>query len=211
MVLIAEVMGHYRSYQILGTLATPLESTDPVAVALETSMRYEVERIFRLMAIRWPRFDVESAYVGVMAEDTRVKANALEFLEAVLKPQMRTLVLPLLDPQVTREERVRLANQVLGTRVDSREDAVAALVASADPWLRSCGAYAIGALGLTRLTGELDRLDTASDPHLRETVRQARARLAGEETAPSEPVEAPVDTPHMHQAWASSADEMGLG
>lgn len=211
MVLIAEVMGHYRSYQILGTLAAPLQSTDPVAVALETSMRYEVERIFRLMAIRWPRFDVESAYVGVMAEDTRVKANALEFLEAVLKPQMRTLVLPLLDPQVTREERVRLANQILGTRVESREDAVAALVASNDPWLRSCGAYAIGALGMHQLAGELDRLDTGRDAHLRETVRQARARLAGEEPAPTEPLETPVETPHMHQAWASSADEMGLG
>ena len=102
MVLMAEVMGHYRSYQILGTLASPLQSTDPVAVTLETSMRYEVERIFRLMAIRWPRFDVESAYVGVMADDARVRANALEFLDAVLKPQVRTLVLPLLDPGVTR-------------------------------------------------------------------------------------------------------------
>lgn len=211
MVLIAEVMGHYRSYQILGTLARPLESTDPVAVALETSMRYEVERIFRLMAIRWPRFDVESAYVGVMADDARVRANALEFLEAVLKPQMRTLVLPLLDPLVTREERVRLANQVLGTRVETREDAVAALVASPDPWLRSCGAYAIGALGLHRLAGELDRLDSAGDSHLRETVRHARARLAGEEPVPIEPLETPAEAPHVHQAWASSADEMGLG
>jgi len=210
MVLIAEVMGHYRSYQILGTLSSPL-ATDSVAVALQTSMRYEVERIFRLMAIRWPRFDVESAYVGVMAEDSRVKANALEFLEAVLKPQMRTLVLPLLDPQVTREERVRLANKILGTRVDTHEDAVAALVASADPWLRSCGAYAIGALGLTRLAGELDRLDMNGDPLLRETVRQARARLAGEEAPQVEPSEPPAEVPHVHQAWASSADEMGLG
>jgi len=212
MVLMAEVMGHYRSYQILGTLTSPLQSTDPVAVALETSMRYEVERIFRLMAIRWPRFDVESAYVGVMAQDARVRANALEFLEAVLKPQVRTLVLPLLDPQVTREERVRLANQVLGTRVDTHEDAVLALLASTDPWLRSCGAYAIGALGLTRLAPELDRLADDPDPLLRETVAHARARLAGEESAVAEPLEPPiVDAPHLHQAWASSADEMGVG
>ena len=93
----------------------------------------------------------------------------------------------------------------------SEQDAVAALVASADPWLRSCGAYAIGALGLHRLAGELDRLDTGGDPHLRETVRQARARLAGEEPVPIEPTETPIEAPHVHQAWASSADEMGLG
>jgi hypothetical protein len=146
-----------------------------------------------------------------MADDARVRANALEFLDAVLKPQVRTLVLPLLDPTVTRAERIRLANQVLGTRVETHEDAVSALLASNDPWLRSCGAYAIGALGLTGLSGELDRLETDPDPLLRETVRHARARLAGEEAAVVEPLETPVDAPHVHQAWASSADEMGLG
>jgi AAA family ATP:ADP antiporter len=212
MVLMAEVMGHYRSYQILGSLADASQSTDPVAVALETSMRYEVERIFRLMAIRWPRFDVESAYVGVTSDDAGVRANALEFLEAVLKPQVRELVLPLLDPQVSRTERVRRANEILGTRVESHQDAVSALVRSSDPWLRSCGVYAIGALGLSDLAGELDRVDADGDPLLRETVRQARARLAGEAAAAPEPQEAaPPESPYVHQTWASSADEMGLG
>jgi AAA family ATP:ADP antiporter len=212
MVLMAEVMGHYRSYQILGSLANPLQSTDPVAVALETSMRYEVERIFRLMAIRWPRFDVESAYVGVMADDASVRANALEFLEAVLKPQVRTLVLPLLDPQVSRAERVRLANEVLGTKVESHEDAVSALLHSPDPWLRSCGVYAIGALGLHKLAGELDRVDVSGDPLLRETVRQARAKLAGEDVPPPDLSDAPSgESPGVHQTWAASADEIGLG
>ncbi|HWJ57968.1 MAG TPA: Npt1/Npt2 family nucleotide transporter [Vicinamibacterales bacterium] len=212
MVLMAEVMGHYRSYQILGSLTNPLQSTDPVAVALETSMRYEIERIFRLMAIRWPRFDVESAYVGVMAEDAAVRANALEFLDAVLKPQVRTLVLPLLDPQVSRAERVRLANEVLGTRVESHEDAVSALLRSEDPWLRSCGVYAVGALRLQQLAGELDRVEVGGDSLLRETVRQARARLAGEDAPAPEPPEPVVaEAPHVHQTWAQSADEMGLG
>jgi AAA family ATP:ADP antiporter len=212
MVLMAEVMGHYRSYQILGSLADGSQSTDPVAVALETSMRYEVERIFRLMAIRWPRFDVESAYVGVTSDDAGVRANALEFLEAVLKPQVRELVLPLLDPGVSRDERVRRANEVLGTRVESHQDAVSALVRSPDPWLRSCGAYAIGALGLTQLAGELDRLDADGDTLLRETIRQARSRLAGEAAPQQEPADTPSsDTPYVHQTWAQSADEMGLG
>ena len=183
----------------------------PVAVALETSMRHEIERIFRLMAIRWPRFDVESAYVGVMAEDAAVRANALEFLDAVLKPQVRELVLPLLDPQVSRAERVRLANQVLGTRVESHQDAVSALLRSEDPWLRSCGVYAVGALGLEQLAGELDRVEVGGDSLLRETVRQARARLAGEVSPAPEPEAAVSDAPHVHQTWAQSADEMGLG
>jgi hypothetical protein len=147
-----------------------------------------------------------------MAEDAAVRANALEFLDAVLKPQVRTLVLPLLDPQVSRQERVRLANEVLGTRVESHEDAVSALMHSPDPWLRSCGVYAIGALGLHQLAAELDRVDVSGDPLLRDTVRQARAKLAGEVVpvpGPSEP--AAHEGPGVHQTWASAADEMGLG
>ena len=212
MVLMAEVMGHYRSYQILGSLANPLQSTDPVAVALETSMRYEVERIFRLMAIRWPRFDVESAYVGVMAEDAGVRANALEFLDAVLKPQVRTLVLPLLDPQVSRAERVRLANEVLGTRVESHEDAVSALLRSEDPWLRSCGVYAVGALGLrSSPASSIASRSAAIRCCAKRCARLAPGWPARNRRRRSRSRRPSSDAPHVHQTWAQSADEMGLG
>ena len=41
---------------------------------------------------------------------------------------------------------------------------------------------------------------------------QARAKLAGEELPAPEPAEpTPSDVPHVHQTWARSADEMGLG
>ena len=87
--------------------------------------------------------------------------------------------MPLLDPSVSREERIALANRLLGTSVDTREQAVAALLASDDPWLRSCGAYAVGMLKLTSLEHELICLARVEDPLLRETVRAAKLRLAG--------------------------------
>ncbi len=49
---------------------------------------------------------------------------------------------------------------------------------SGDPWLRSCAAYAIGTLGLGSLEAELDAWEDDPDPLLRETVRQAKAKLA---------------------------------
>ena len=65
-----------------------------------------------------------------------------------------------------------------GLKVENREEAVAALVGSEDPWLKSCGAYAIGMLGMTSLEPELDKCLTHPDPLLRETARQAKLRLA---------------------------------
>ncbi len=49
---------------------------------------------------------------------------------------------------------------------------------SEDLWLKSCGAYAIGKLGLSSLEKELDSFLSHPDPLLSETARQAKLRLA---------------------------------
>lgn len=176
-VLAAEMMGHYRSYQILGTLGGNLEADDPVVRALKETLEQEVERIFRLLGLLFPRHDLYSAYFGLQSTDSVVHANALEFLDNILKPQLRNVLVPLLDSDVSVEARVRKANQIVGTGVQSQEEAVLALILSEDPWLKSCGAYAIGSLGLQELAHQLESCLHHSDPLLRETARQAKLRL----------------------------------
>ena len=179
-VLGAEIMGHLRSYQILGTLGRELSDPAPVTEAIRDAMERELERIFRLMKLLFPQQDLHSAYVGVQSRNPVIHDNALEFLENVLSPQLRSLLLPLLDSEVPAASRIELANRVLGTQVASSAEAVHSLLSSEDPWLRSCAAYAIGALNLEGFNGELERLSTDPDPLLRETARQAQARLANE-------------------------------
>jgi AAA family ATP:ADP antiporter len=178
-VLAAEIMGHYRSYQILGSMREALGAEDPVGRALRDTLAQEVERIFRLLGLLYPHHDLYSAYFGIQSKDPVIHDNALEFLDNVLKPQLRNMLVPLLDSAVSIEERVKLANQYVGREVQSREEAVAELIASDDPWLKSCGAYAIGTLGLKSLAQELDRCLEHHDPLLREAARQAKLRLAG--------------------------------
>jgi AAA family ATP:ADP antiporter len=180
-VLAAEIMGHYRSYQILETMGGNLESDDSVVKALRESMEQEVERIFRLLGLLFPRRDFHSAYVGLQSSNAVVHDNALEFLDSVLKPQLRKALVPLLDREVSVAERVRLASHLVGTRVESPEEAVIALVRSEDAWLKSCGAYAIGTLGLRSLAAELESCLNHHDPLLRETARQAKLRLESRE------------------------------
>ncbi len=177
-ILLAEITGHLRSYQILGILGVSLESDDTVVRAMRESMSQEVERIFRLLRLMFPQYDFHSAYFGLQSANRTVHDNALEFLDNVLKPQFRTLLVPLLDNYVSTAERVALANKTVGLKVESREEAVAALVGSEDPWLKSCGAYAVGLLGMVSLESELDKCMTHPDALLREVARQAKLRLA---------------------------------
>jgi hypothetical protein len=77
-----------------------------------------------------------NAATGISAADRAVRANALEFLETALKPDLAKLLLPLIDPQVTLERRVQTANRLVGTTIDSVDGAIETLLASEDSWLR---------------------------------------------------------------------------
>jgi AAA family ATP:ADP antiporter len=173
-VLAAEILGHYRSYQILDKLGAAGDSQDP---ALTESLQQELERIFRLLGLLYPHLDLHAAYLGLQSKSVSVHGNALEFLDTVLKSQLRDMLMPLLDSKITVGERARLANRLVGAQIETREHAVVALVTSNDPWLRSCGAYAIGNFGLKSLEGELNRCLNDADPLLRETARAAKLRL----------------------------------
>ena len=176
-VLAAEIMGHLRSYQIVGSIRDRLIAGDSVRQALEHSMTQEVERIFRLLKLLYPSIEFHSAYFGAQSDNRKVHDDALEYLENVLQPPLRGLIVPLLDREVPNDARVALAARVLGTEIRSDEEAVELLALSPEPWLRSCAAYAIGALGLTHLTPTLDKWMSDEDPLLREAARQARIRL----------------------------------
>lgn len=116
-VLSAEILGHYRSYQLLGTVGDRVDGVEPDEAALRESMPQEVERIFRLLALLHPDVDLHSAYYGVQSDNPVVHDNALEFLDNVLAADLRRLVVPLVDSTVSISERSRLANEVLGLGV----------------------------------------------------------------------------------------------
>jgi HEAT repeat protein len=183
-VVAAEIMGHYRSYQMLGTMGTALDDvTSPVVLGLRESMEKEGERIFRLLKILYPDRDMHSAYVGLRSMDPVVHDNALEFLDVVLAPEMRQLIIPLFDRDATVAKRVDAANRLLGAALGDREEAIEVMTLSGDPWLRSCAAYAIGEMRLKRFAETLDRWATDADPLLRATAIDAQEKLRHTATA----------------------------
>jgi AAA family ATP:ADP antiporter len=185
--LAAEIAGHYRSYQALGPLRTQLRQDSAALAALGRAMEQELERIFRLMALAYPIAGLHDAYVGVRSPNPTVRANALEFLENVLAPDIRQVLLPLLDSQVSVDERIALANRLVGAPLETAEQAVATLLASEDAYLRSSAVYAVGALQLHELEPDVRRLEGVPDPLVRDSVQATLARLSPEEEEEANP------------------------
>ncbi len=173
----AEVLGHYRSYQILGTIQTPGPGQEPVERGLRAAMREELERIFRLLDLLHPRRDFRAAWVALQSGNAVIHDQALDLLESLLRPETKALLVPLVDPEIPEPQRVKLAQRLVGAPVETPEQGIDALASTGDPWLRSCAAYAIGSLGLVSLAHHLEAWRDDPDPLLRETVRQARIQL----------------------------------
>jgi hypothetical protein len=76
-------------------------------------MKQDLERIFRLMKLLTPEHSLQNAYIGLQSKDPVTHANALEYLDNTLSPQLRNLLVPLIDSDVTDAERARLADRVL--------------------------------------------------------------------------------------------------
>jgi len=177
-VLAAEIMGHYRSYQVLGTLGGTLnDPANPIEHGLRESMEKETERIFRLLKILYPQYDLHSAYVGLQSADPVVHDNAVEFMDSVLPPEVRQVIIPLFDREVLVDARIAAANRMLGSKLGDREEAIEVMALSQDPWLRACSAYAMGEMRLTRFAPTLDQWAEDADPLLRATAMDAREKL----------------------------------
>ncbi len=143
------------------------------------------------MALLLPHAGLHDAYVGLRSSNPVVRGNAIEFLDNVLKPELRQLLVPLLDSSVPVAERIALANGLVGAPLETAEQAVTTLLASEDSWLRSCAVYAIGAMQLEGLEARARSVregagsDDAAD---RAAGAAAAGRAGGYRDAPQEPV-----------------------
>jgi AAA family ATP:ADP antiporter len=183
----AEAMGFYRSFQVLAAFdpasfnsrKSPEDSNEESILtrALQERMEHEVERLFRLLALLYPPRDIHNAYAGLTSGQPRVKANALEVLEHLLRAEHYRLLVCALDPDIGLKEKVGFAERLCHSRVESRAEALRILLHSEDRWLRACALYAVGDLAVQDLCQELSRVACRGDSLLEETWKWATLRL----------------------------------
>ena len=128
LLLAAEIAGHYRSHQVLGALRTTLPADDPMFVAMAESMEHERERIFRLMSLVVPGRRSGGSLRWTRIERPDIRANALEFLDNVLPPHLREVLVPVLDPQTSLEDRIAIADRLVGAPLTTAEAGIATLL-----------------------------------------------------------------------------------
>ncbi|HUR20703.1 MAG TPA: Npt1/Npt2 family nucleotide transporter, partial [Vicinamibacterales bacterium] len=160
-------------------------SADTLLVrALDDKLSRSIDRIFRLLGLRYSAKDVAAARYTLEHGDARERASALEYLDHELTGLIRKRVMPIID-EAPLAERIRHANSLLKTRARDVPDTVAQLFHDNDAIVAAAAVHFAGEHGLrTILADDLEYLSThAATPVIVQQVAswtRRRSGLAGE-------------------------------
>src|SRR5205085_12033535 len=146
-----------------------------LALTIEERLRSTLDRLFRLLGLRYPPKEIYSAYRAVARRQHDEATAALEFLDNTLERDLKRILLPLLDAPEHLHEHGR---ELFGVEVRSAEDAIRELIRSHDPWLVACAMAAAAELGMRNLAPDIHQAAEESQEEVLEVARSAEARLA---------------------------------
>jgi AAA family ATP:ADP antiporter len=129
----------------------PLNTHRLLTGLLDDKLRQSLERAFRLLKIAHPKEDIHRVYAACISGDKRARANAGEFLDALLRRHdqrsLRELV-RLVSDDLPPEEQVTRAAALVGIDPPrSPESAVRAALADADRQVAALAALHVAASG----------------------------------------------------------------
>ncbi|MBL0060835.1 MAG: hypothetical protein IPP40_04940 [bacterium] len=108
--------------------------------ALIEKLTDNLERIFRLLGLKHSPKDMYHAYLGVTSDASDQRANAIELLELVLKPGMKSALIPIAEC-ASRKELVEFGSSLFGLKIASETAGLNALLGGDDDWLRTTALY----------------------------------------------------------------------
>jgi AAA family ATP:ADP antiporter len=150
-------------------------ATSLLARTLEERLHSTLERLFRLLGLRYPPQPIYSAYLAVKRSGHEDATAAIEFLDNVLSRDLKRVLLPLLDAP---ENLLEHGRELFGVEVPTAEAAIRELLYSRDPWLVACAMAAAAEMHLRSLAPEIAQAGAQAEAEVSEVARSAEASLA---------------------------------
>jgi len=145
--------------------------------ALEEKLDNNLERIFRLLGLQYLPQDMYNAYLGVQSNKIDLQANAIEFLDNLLEPNLKKYIIPIID---TASPRALLEKSRDYFRFDLSTDDLCFeyLLLGDDNWLKVCALHLIAELHNDDCADIIARLVNNSDPIVKETAEYCIANIS---------------------------------
>jgi AAA family ATP:ADP antiporter len=138
--------------------------------ALDEKLDFTVDEIFRLLGLRYDPLDMYNTYLGITSGRPALHANAVEFLDNVLEPGLKAVVIPIVER--SRDEILSLQiHRRLDLERPSYDESIHYLLRGDDGWLKSAALYLIAESGGRRFSDAVSVLVRDEDVIVKETAR----------------------------------------
>jgi AAA family ATP:ADP antiporter len=122
-----------------------IRARELLTMALEEKLDSNLERIFRLLGLRYPSKDMYNAYLGVKSNRADLRANSVEFLDNILDSNLKKIFIPVVEA-VPVEILLNKTKELFGFDKPSESESINLILQSDDNWLKVCTLYLISEL-----------------------------------------------------------------
>jgi HEAT repeat protein len=171
-----------RELRLLYVLAQGFEAalesceTPLLAMASQSRLALARGRVLRALEARYREPGIGLARKRIDAREPTARANAHEILSVVLDWEDRRAVLPFFEPTAARE-RLLMVGKLLDLAPRSAEEALAAGIRRADPWMKVCALHAAAVHGVRALREAAEAALADPVPLVREAAAMALTRI----------------------------------
>jgi AAA family ATP:ADP antiporter len=145
---------------------------------LERRLDAGLERIFKLLGLRYPQKDVDIAYEGLQSEKQEARINALEFLDNLLTGDLKRTLLPIIEESsldISSEEVL----QKIKHKVPSELECFQLLLEGKDLKVKLAVLYLIKQQKNIKYLPIVDKLTESQDIKVRTFAEEAKRALQG--------------------------------
>ncbi|MFC2169997.1 Npt1/Npt2 family nucleotide transporter [Acidobacteriota bacterium] len=141
-----------------------------LSLALEEKLDHNMERIFRLLGLKYPPKDMFIAYLGIKSNKSNLRANAIEFLDNVLQMNLKRYLIPIIEANMQEMLKDR-PEANLGLKTPSEAESINLLLQSDDNWLKACTLYLVVESDYNLPTDMISGISNDPDPIIKESLQ----------------------------------------
>ncbi len=143
---------------------------------LEERLDDSLERIFRLLGLKYPPHDIHSAYLGIRSDQPDLRMNAVEFLDNLLEPTIKRVIIPIVEAPPSEAMIDRTLDQ-LDLKIPTEFEGLIFLLNENDSSLQVQALELVAHLKDERYLPFIGELVNSPDPNVREGAHRALRNL----------------------------------
>ena len=163
-----QIIISYRNRKKSGATINPEERSARASLLelLERRLDSGLERIFKLLGLKYPQEDVQNAYYGLLSPKEESRTKAIEFLDNLLTGNLKQKLLPIIEEATVDFSSEEVVQKMI-PKIPNEQECFELLLRLQDVKLRLAVLYLIGKQGESKYVPLLKTLATDEDHKIR--------------------------------------------